>query len=101
MPVGQSGEDEVDPVECVVELLNLRIRIGAREVRMYRAERLSGLAVAEQLRGRELGMRGNQPQQLAADIARGSKDGRPNHGAASYQRVLHVYASMCIFMHDD
>jgi hypothetical protein len=26
-------------------------------------------------------MRGEQPQQLAADIARGSKDRRPNHSA--------------------
>ena len=67
-------------------------------MRMDGAERLPGLAVAEQLRGRELGMRGNQPQQLAADIARGSKDGRPNHGGGAYSPVLHIYASRCIFM---
>ena len=65
---------------------------------MHGAERLPGLAVAEQFRGRELGMRGEEPQQLAADIARGSKDGCPNHGGGAYRAHLHIYASLCIFM---
>ena len=41
--------------------------------------------------GRELGMRRDEPQQLAADIARGSKDGGPNHEGGPIARI-------CIFM---
>ena len=92
MPVRKRGEDEIDAVErAVVELLDHRVRISRSEVRMDGAKRLPGPAVAEQLRGRELRMRGEKPQQLAADIARGSKDGRPNHEAAPIHAI-------CIFM---
>jgi hypothetical protein len=38
-------------------------------MRMHGTERLPGLALTEHLCGREVGMRVNQPQQLAADIA--------------------------------
>jgi hypothetical protein len=41
-------------------------------------------------------MRGDQPQQLAADIARGSKDGRPNHGGAP----IHAIAYLCKQLHN-
>jgi hypothetical protein len=44
--------------------------------------RPAGLALAEQLRCVQLWVRREETQQLAADIARGSKDGRPNHEAA-------------------
>src|SRR3954447_26213267 len=40
-------------------------------------------------------MSGDQPQDLAADIARGSKDGRPNHGAAP----IHWIAYLCKYVH--
>src|SRR5205823_9557328 len=77
----QRGEDEVDVRKrAILELLDREIGKGRCEVRMNGAKRLPGPAVAEQLRGRELGVRGEKPQQLAADRASGSKDGRPNHG---------------------
>ena len=42
-------------------------------------------------------MRGDQAQQLAADIARGSKDGRPNHGGALFTDCIFMQV-MCIIM---
>ena len=66
-------------------------------MRVDRAKPLSGLAVAEQLHGRERRMRRKQAQQLTADIARGSKDGRPNHEKRLFTR-LHIYARECILM---
>jgi hypothetical protein len=38
-------------------------------MRMHRAKLLPRLTLSEQFQGRELRMRGDQPQQLAADIA--------------------------------
>jgi hypothetical protein len=38
-------------------------------MRVHSTDRLPGLAVAEQFRGRELGMRGDEPEQLAPNIA--------------------------------
>ena len=91
VPMWERCEDEVDPIESAVEFLDNSLRTSSREVRMHCAEQLPCLALAEQLRGRELGMRGDQPQQLAADKARGSKDRRPNHGGAP----IHVIAYLC------
>jgi hypothetical protein len=93
LPMRQRGEDEVHVRKrAVLELLDDEAWKGPREVRMDGAERLPCPVVPEQLRGRERGMHGEKPQQLAADIARGSKDGRPNHGAA-LSTHLHIYAS--------
>jgi hypothetical protein len=67
--VRKRGEDEVDPVEGPVKLFDDRIRVRARKMRVHSTDRLPGLAVAEQFRGRELGMRGDEPEQLAPNIA--------------------------------
>ena len=48
---------------------------------------LSGIAFAEQFRGLKLWVRGDQAQQLAANIARGSEDRRSNHGARSINHI--------------
>ena len=45
--------------------------------------------------GAQLGMRGDEPQQLAADIARGSKDGGPNHEGGP----IAAFAYLCKLMH--
>lgn len=50
----------------------------------------SRLALAEQLRGAQLRVRGAKAKQLAANIARGSKNGRSNHGR--------LYSCICINM---
>src|SRR6476646_2536666 len=96
MPVRKRRKDEVDAAQISVELLEGCTRICASEVRMDGTDRLARLALAEQLRGREHRVRGNQPQQLAADVARGTKDRRPNHGRLLFTG-LHIYASECIF----
>src|SRR6185312_1835765 len=99
LPMRKRGKDQIDAVQRpLVEMLKIRLRVSNGKMRVHRGERLSGLAVAEQLRGRELGMRGDQPQQLAADIARGSKDCRPNHGARPYAGNcinMQVYVYSC------
>jgi hypothetical protein len=70
VPVGKRGEDKVDAVErSLLEFLEDGIGVNGRQVRMHRPERLPSLALAEQTRRRELRMRSNEPQQLAADIA--------------------------------
>src|SRR6185369_17350297 len=95
VPVRKRREDKIDPVErSLVERLDARFGIGRRQMRMDAAERLARLAVAEQLRGRARRMRGKQAQQLAADIARSSKDGRPNHRAATirYCMIMQINA---------
>ena len=53
-------------------------------------DRPAGLALAEQLRGSQLGVRGEKAKHFTADIARGSKDSRPNHGQ--------LYSRICINM---
>src|SRR5205823_2723444 len=95
VPVRKRGEHEVDAFEGAVELLDGGNRISRGQVRMNGAELPPGLALPKQLRRHEFGMRGDQPQQLAADIARGSKDGCPNHAAAPIQRI----AYLCKYVH--
>ena len=53
----------------ITEIVDEAIREGDREMRVNRAQFLAGLALAEQLFSHKLGMRGDEPQQLAADIA--------------------------------
>ena len=92
----QRSEEEVNVSKrAVLELLDDKAWKGRREVRMHGAKPLPCPAVAEQLRGRELRMPGEKPQQLAADIARGSKDGRPNHGS----RSIYAFAYLCKLLH--
>jgi hypothetical protein len=92
VPVGKRGEDEVDAIERrFIEFVDDRVGKRRRKVRVDRAELLPCLALAEQLRGREFRVRGEKAQQLAADVARGSKDGRPNQESRAYLRI-------CIFM---
>jgi len=69
LAVGKRGEDEVDPAQIAVEPFDRNVGICGRKMRMHRAQHLSGLAVAEELRGREFRVRGKAAQQLAADIA--------------------------------
>src|SRR5262249_839912 len=96
--VGKRGENKVDAVErSLAVLFERRIRVARREMRVDKAKLLPGLPLSEQFRGRELGMSGKQPQQLAADIARGSEDGRPNHGAAPIHWI--VYLCKCVHIH--
>src|SRR5690348_8181874 len=95
--MGKSREQEIDAVERPVELLDDGVGIFCGQVRVNRAELPSRLALAEQLHRRELRMRGDKPQQLAADIARSAKDRSPNHGGGLFTH-LHIYASMCIIM---
>src|SRR5262249_47828786 len=96
MSVRKGCEDKIDSVErSVAELLKHRAREDGSKMRVDERDRLPGLALAEHLRRHDLRMRGNQPQQLAADIARGSKDGRPNHEAAP----IHWIAYLCKCMH--
>ena len=84
----QGGEDEVDFVERTgIELLDRTTPDKRLPDAGALAEPLPGPAVAEQLHGRELRMRGEEPQQFAADIARGSKDGRPNHEERPYRHI--------------
>jgi len=48
--VRKSREDEVDAIQAVIiELVDRRSRISARQMRVDESERLPGLAVAEQL----------------------------------------------------
>jgi hypothetical protein len=46
---------------------------------MNRRDRLPGPAVAEQLRRAQFGVRRNETQEFATDIAGGTKDRGPNH----------------------
>src|SRR6266496_5903380 len=55
------------------------MRISRRQMRVDGPKWLPCPAVAEQLCSAHVRVCGEKPQQLAADIARGSKDGRPNH----------------------
>jgi hypothetical protein len=66
----------------LVELFDDGIRISRGDVGMDIGDFLPRAAIAEQAGRHQLGMRGAEPQQLASDIARGTKDGRPNHGGA-------------------
>ena len=58
-------------------------------------DRLPSFALAEQFRGLKLRVRCDQPQQLAADIARGSEDRRSNHEACP----IRLIAFLCKLMH--
>ena len=57
----------------------------------FLADRAERIRYAEQLRCAQLWVAAEKPQQLAADIARGPKDRRPNHEAGAYRPI-------CIFM---
>src|SRR3954452_2375524 len=88
----ERGEDDVHVRKrAALELLYRETWKGCREARMDGAERLPCPAVAEQLRGRELGVRAEKAQQLASDVARGSENSRSNHEERAYRRI-------CIFM---
>ena len=95
LPCGSAANTRSIPSSIAVEPLDGRVGIGRREVRMHGAERLTRLAVAEQSRRAQLGVGGEQPQQLAADIARGSEDGSPNHEG----RPMVAFAYLCKMMH--
>ena len=92
--VRQGGEDEVDAVErAILEPLDRRVREGRREVRMDLADALPRLAITEQALGEQLRVAREQPQQLTADIARGTKDRGSNHRAAYRRYCIVMQAS--------
>ena len=62
---------------------------------MDRPERLPGLALAEQTRCDHRGVGREQPEQLAADIAGGTKDRGSNHHCA----LIAELAILCKYMH--
>src|ERR1041385_4495310 len=97
MAMRQGRENQIDVREVSLEPVDGRIRVSSREMRMDGGDRLPGLAVAVQLHGRERGMRRYQPQQLTANIARGSKDRRPNHGGAPIFDVAFI-CKRCVYL---
>ena len=96
MPMRKRGEDEIDVVErLLLELLDHGIADKPPRGADAPPRPPARPCCRRTSRGLELRMRGNQPQQLAADIAGGSKDGSPNHR----RRPIHVIAFLCKHMH--
>jgi transcriptional regulator of arginine metabolism len=99
MTMRESGEHKVDPVEIAVEPPENSVCVGGCEIWVDRGDRLTRFALPEQLRGREQRVRDKKAQKFAADIARGSENGCPNHWEARLLAYLHKYARLCIDMH--
>ena len=73
--MGKRGEDQLGTIEQGrVPSLETGIGIGQREVRVKRGDGLSGARRGDQRPCVKLGMRGDQSQQFAADIARRTED---------------------------